>query len=203
MSIVPFTEEAAPPDDESVAAYLKWAYDKWISFGEKWAETRVMVNKFMQISIYAHYYKMYMLATSVFSLLLYITRTYLEPRGNRDVVVVYDGFELYLGVIFAFDWSLNYFLAEHKRVYMWSFYALVDMCTVLATFSTWGRIRPEQNSINSLESLLLYILFGLKTVRILRSLQIHSLIEDLVQDSVDRFIGVMSLTMSIFILFCK
>jgi hypothetical protein len=62
-------------------------------------------------------------------------------------------------------------------------------------------VRPAQEEINSISSFLLYILFGIKTVRILRPLRMRQFIEQGISDEVDRFIGVMSMTLTIFVLF--
>jgi hypothetical protein len=214
-----------PPltSDEGLEAYVTYARERFAALVVKTEQTRASWSSYLASSQMGTYYRVFMMFTSVFSLFHYISRTYLNVRQDRMVIEVYDILEWYLGILFACDWSLNWFLADRKwqycqryssccqlvasvdrnpsRFFSPSFFSIIDICTVISIFSCWDRVRPAQEEINSISSFLLYILFGIKTVRILRPLRMRQFIEQGISDEVDRFIGVMSMTLTIFVLF--
>jgi hypothetical protein len=76
----------------------------------------------------------------------------------------------------------------------------VDLTTIIPIFVTWNQRAPELHEVRSAESIVLYILFGLKTTRVLRSLRTLEKLNS-IHDAVDRYIGEISLSISVMILF--
>jgi hypothetical protein len=202
----PDVDEGKPEAQEyaylSWTLWREWGVNQWQTVSERAEEHRVLAQKYYTSASWALAYRGFMDGVSVLSLLHFITRTYLTDRREyEDVIMVYDVIEWFLGAAIAFDWFLQYLLVERKLLYLSSFYSIVDLCSVLSIFTRWGREQPSQNGIDSINSFFLYIIFGMDTTRILRALRLRRLIDDTVVDPVDRFVGVMSLIMSIFILF--
>ena len=84
-----------------------------------------------------------------------------------------------------------------------SMYSWIDICTVIPIFVTYNYTRPSRFHINTFGDFLLFVLFGLETTRILRVIRIRQKVLELVTDPVERCIGILALTMSVFILFGK
>ena len=83
-----------------------------------------------------------------------------------------------------------------------SFYSIVDILTVIPTYATLNASRPIFTDINTFSEAVLYLLFGLKTTRILRALRVRRKILD-IEEEVQRTVADMSLQVLVLILFSK
>lgn len=81
-----------------------------------------------------------------------------------------------------------------------SFYSVVDMLSITAICSTYKRNEVIYDEINSAAAGFLYIMFGCRTVRILRAL-IFGRTLNRIEDAVERYIGEMCLAISIMLVF--
>ena len=166
---------------------------------------RLKVKKFLTSSWAGKTYSQIMLFLSVISCLEFIYQTYLTPRlaFERTETYYLSLFELAMAGLFALDWMLSFFIADHKIMFMSSFYSMVDLLTVIPIWATFfTNINPTYYGINSLENAIFYILEALNTTRILRALRMRKYLL-LVEDPVDRCLGDMALVITMMILFSK
>ncbi len=89
--------------------------------------------------------------------------------------------------------SLNEFLIH-------SFYSLIDIFIVISVIATNFIDPVEYGGVHSPLDFVIYSIYGLKTVRILRALWFSKKLMK-IDDAVDRYIGEMSLSISLMILF--
>ena len=82
-------------------------------------ERRLQVKKIMTHSKIGKYYENVVLFLSVVSCFEYIYETYLHESVAEDRHQLYalKIVELTFATIFAFDWCLNLFVAEHRVLY--------------------------------------------------------------------------------------
>ena len=83
-------------------------------------DIRLKTKKFMTHSKFGLYYENALLVLSVFSSLEFIYQTYLEQNNEADqnVLDTLNSMEKVLAIIFMIDWSLNYFCADHKLIFV-------------------------------------------------------------------------------------
>ena len=82
-------------------------------------ERRLQVKKFMTHSKIGKYYENVVLFISLISCFEYIYETYLHQSVAEDRYQLHalKIVELVFATIFALDWSLNLFIAEHRVLY--------------------------------------------------------------------------------------
>ena len=166
---------------------------------------RLRVKKFMTASWTGKTYSQIMLILSVISCLEFIYQTYLTPRlaFQRRQTYYLSIIELAMSGLFAFDWVLAFFIADHKIMFMSSFYSMVDLLTVIPIWATFFTdIESKYQGIDSLEKAIFYALEALNTTRILRALRMRKYLL-LVEDPVDRCLGDMALVITMMILFSE
>lgn len=80
---------------------------------------RQRLKKIMAQTWMGRYYENVLLFLSVASCLEYIYQTYLHPSIDEDQHQLYNLaiLEIVFASIFAFDWCLNCFLAEHRIIF--------------------------------------------------------------------------------------
>jgi len=83
-------------------------------------ELRVRVKKFMTTSAIGKSYNNILLVISVASSVEYMYQTYLDPNNsaNTKLLDTLNISEKILASLFMFDWCLNYFMADHKLIFM-------------------------------------------------------------------------------------
>jgi hypothetical protein len=77
---------------------------------------RLRVKKYIATTFIGRTYVNVLLVLSVVSCVQYIYQTYLDPENPHDqnILGVFNVFELALAALFAFDWCLNIFIADHR-----------------------------------------------------------------------------------------
>ena len=191
---------------------------------------RLRTKAFFAYSIYGHVYDWTLLFLSMVSCVAFIYQTYLPIDTNYSLFGIQKGaflinsrlnkLELVLAFTFTCDFCLSLFMADRRVeflrrylschvkfvVFMYcndcSFFSVVDILTVIPTWATLGANRPSYHSIHSFSGGILYILFLLKTTRILRPLRIRRKFK-LIEDEVQRSIADMILRILVMILFSK
>lgn len=79
---------------------------------------------------------------------------------------------------------------------------MIDILTIVSTYATFGQNQPDiHTDNNNAIDYILYILFGLRAVRILRSIHARKKFVN-IRDAVDRYLLEISLSAIIVILFC-
>lgn len=176
-----------------------------VSIMETW---RLDITKFMASSWFGAVYFNFFLALSVLSLFQYVAETYLDEGNTTDkkVLDIFSILELVWAALFAFDWSLSLFLADHRWEHFWSFFAMVDFATIIPIFVTFAFFptRVEYFEIHTFTQIVNYVMYGASTLRILRALRVHRKLH-LIKDEVQRFLYSMLLdvvTMILFGTFC-
>ena len=83
-------------------------------------DIRLRIKKFMTHSMFGRYYENILLFFSVASALEYIYQTYLSESTLNKVQLMFwlEFFEKVLAVVFMADWTLNFFLADHKILFV-------------------------------------------------------------------------------------
>ncbi len=77
---------------------------------------------------------------------------------------------------------------------------MVDLLTIFSSFLTYGWKCPVLDDIRTGAQGVMYVLFGLKTVRVIRSIRALNQLNS-INDAVDRYIGEISISISVMILF--
>ncbi|RYH31493.1 hypothetical protein EON65_02545 [archaeon] len=80
------------------------------------------------------------------------------------------------------------------------FYSTLDIIIVIAVFGTIGKEPPRDANVTNFSAAIYYILFALKTTRILRAIRFAGVLEG-IKDAVERHIAETSLDISLMILF--
>lgn len=165
---------------------------------------RLKVKKYMAASYVGKTYENILLLLSVLSCFQYIYQTYLTGDGpfQERLVEAFSIVELFLASLFAFDWALSLFVADHKGEHFRSFFSMVDIFTVLPIYITY-QIYPEPveyNDISTVSDAFNYFLYGAYTLRILRALRVYRKLNFL-EDEVQRFLGQMAVSIITMILF--
>ena len=83
-------------------------------------DIRLKTKKFLTHSKFGYYYENILLIISVASSIEYICQTYLDDNkdSQQDIIILLNTIEKVLAVVFMFDWSLNFFTADHKLVFV-------------------------------------------------------------------------------------
>ena len=81
-----------------------------------------------------------------------------------------------------------------------SFFAMVDVFTVVPIFITYGRHLPNVVDVDTFEEAFIYTMFAFGTTRILRALRIRRKLAQ-INDAVERFLAEMILSVVVMILF--
>ena len=166
-------------------------------------QARVQTEFYMEHSFIGIVHFYFFMFLSVLSSLIFIMGTYLQNETGYVVRTMATA-ELCITTVFCADWSLSLFMAEQKIKYVFSFFSMVDLLTIVSVYST-STVNstptcPEFTEIDDFESGLFYVLCGLGTTRILRALRIRKQIE-FVEDEVQRFLYNMLLDITVMILF--
>jgi hypothetical protein len=165
---------------------------------------RLKTKKYLAASFLGKVYTNSLLVLSILSCLQYIFQTYISgsnPDG-RELLNIFSKLELCLAGLFAFDWFLNLFVADHRWEQLVSFFSLVDFATVIPIWITYYcfddpiHVEDIRNGVD----LLNYILHGAYTLRILRVLRVHKTL-NLIEDEVHRYLWQLGLSVITMILF--
>ena len=83
-------------------------------------EWRLQIKKLMTQSIFGRYYENLLIFLSLVSSLEYIYETYLHEsvESDRHQLHVLRNVELSFACLFALDWCLSIFLAEHRVLFL-------------------------------------------------------------------------------------
>ncbi|EGG17906.1 hypothetical protein DFA_08907 [Cavenderia fasciculata] len=110
---------------------------------------------------------------SIFSVIIFIYGTYL-PLDKRPPLF-YAWLELSLTVFFTLHWILDYFICKDRLKYLFSFFSLVDLVTVLPIYIDIanGGLFSELSTFQFLRVL--------RTVRVLRANRVLHYFEDITQ----------------------
>jgi hypothetical protein len=168
---------------------------------------RSFVKYLMVQSYIGQCFNWFMLVLSVLSCFEFIASTYLNVHKPADLII-FDYLkvsELFAAVLFAFDWTIAFYIAEHKILFLSSFYSMVDIMTVIPIFTTYTEhciYYATHEYDYSFDQVVFYILCGLNTTRILRALRVHRAFQ-YIEDEVQRCLAHMSLNIAVMILFSK
>jgi hypothetical protein len=163
---------------------------------------RMELKKKLTNSSVAFHYENFFAVISIASCLEFIYHTYFDndnPDNNRDnynMAIL----EIVFACIFMMDWFLQLFLADHAPTYIRSFSSVVDMSIFISTIATYGKDSRLYGNLITATDVVMYFLFGLRTVRILRTLCCSKKLNR-IEDAVSRFIGEISLSGTIILLF--
>jgi hypothetical protein len=82
-------------------------------------DIRLRTKKFMTHSLFGRYYENFLLILSVASCIEYIYQTYIVESAMGDSALMdwLNFLEKVLAVVFMWDWSLSFFLADHKIMF--------------------------------------------------------------------------------------
>ena len=177
-----FQEEEADSEKDVIEAY------------------RVAVKKFLATTTTGAVYDTLLLLLSVTSSLEFIYQTYLDPVKNAQLIDTFNIIEQVLAVVFTLDWMLNFFLAEHRILYISSFYSMIDILTVIPIWVSVYSFVPQYSQISSFRDGVVYFSVGMATTRILRALRIRKRLT-IVEDEVQRCVGEIVLQLIVMILF--
>lgn len=161
---------------------------------------RVNLKKFLATHALGRFYENLLLFLSSLSCLEFIFQTYLDKVEDAELIEVLDRVEQGLAVLFSVDWMLHYFLAEHKMLYISSFYSMIDILTVIPIWVSSYSYAPRYDKIQNFRDVIVYILVGMATTRILRALRIRKKLVVL-EDEVERVLGEMALSLIVMVLF--
>ena len=161
---------------------------------------RVATKKFLASTATGQFYENVLLALSVMSSLEFIYQTYLDLSIDIETIAVLNYVEQVLAVLFTLDWFLNLFLAEHRILYISSFYSLIDLLSVVPIWVSAYSYVPNYYAIASVRDGVVYLLCALATTRILRALRIRKKLIVL-EDEVQRCVGEIILQLLVMILF--
>lgn len=102
-------------------------------------ERRLQLKKFMTHSKIGKYYENFVLLLSLISCFEYIYETYLHKSVPEDQyqLHVLKNLELVFATIFAVDWSLNLFLAEHRVLYFTRYLLSLTSYCLMYTIFYW------------------------------------------------------------------
>jgi hypothetical protein len=165
---------------------------------------RLDITKFMAQSVFGAIYFNLFIMLSVISLMQYIAETYMDEERDRELLNVSSVLELILAALFGADWCLSLFLASHRWEHFFSFFAMVDLTTVIPIFVTslFFNNKVEYHQIFTFLDILNYAMYAASTLRILRALRLHRKLF-LIKDEVQRFLSGMLLSVVTMILFGK
>jgi hypothetical protein len=164
---------------------------------------RIHLKKFMSRSLIGRVYTQIMIVLSLVSCLEYIYQTYLTDhlKYERDQRYVLALFELIISSLFTFDWVVAFFLADHKLVFICSFYSMVDLLTVIPIYVfAYNDRLPTQYEVNTFNEFIFYAIRTLNTTRVLRVLRVRRHFAN-IEDPVNRCLGEIALKCGIMILF--
>jgi hypothetical protein len=163
---------------------------------------RMELKKKLTNSSVAFHYENFFAIISIASCLEFIYHTYFDnnnPDFNRENYNM-ASLEIVFACIFMMDWFLQLFLADHAPLYIRSFSSVVDMSIFISTIATYGKDSRLYGNLITATDVVMYFLFGLRTVRILRTLCCLKKLNR-IEDAVSRFIGEISLSGTIILLF--
>lgn len=158
---------------------------------------RLKLKKLVNNSIPGFLYTNIMLSLSIFSCLEFIVETYII---DEEINLYLEQLEVFMATIFSFDWFLNFFIADHKLIFISSFFSMVDLLTVLPIYFTYGKTVPLLDDLDNFNDYILYVMFFFSTTRILRALRLHRKLI-FVSDAVSRCLFDITLTLTVMILF--
>ena len=167
-----------------------------------WEVIRLKLKKLVATTFLGKLYVNILLLLSVLSCGQYIYQTYLDEVRDHELLAVFSVVELFLAGLFAFDWCLWLFLADHRLEQFLSFFAMVDFATVVPIWLTYFVYTKtvEFTEIKSFSDGFSYFLRGMYTLRILRALRVHRKLI-FIEDEVRRFLSQMALSILTMILF--
>jgi len=79
-------------------------------------EYRIALKKFMSFSLFGRVYENLLLVTAVFSGCQYIWSTYRDSM-TANILSMFTDLEMVLAIVFTVDWTLCFFMADHKLMH--------------------------------------------------------------------------------------
>jgi len=165
-------------------------------------DLRDSAKHFLENTLAGFMWSQMMMFLSVLSLVQYVYLTYIENNQDKNWHL-YDFFfflELAIACAFVFDWMVSFLASEQKFYFMVSFNSMVDIMTVIPVFATFNVTCPDYGNISTGLDAVYYVLCGLTTTRILRSLRFRKSFYR-IDDDVHRYLADMSLKIVVMILF--
>ena len=98
--------DGAPPPEEDEE-------ESALSFYGRYETLRLKTKKFISTNVIGIYYNELLIYLSMFSTLQYVYSTY-SSENKSSFQKSLDGLEMVLAALFAFDWMLSFFVADHK-----------------------------------------------------------------------------------------
>jgi hypothetical protein len=195
------------PNLKKLAEKLETVNDDEDSSKDLLENIRVQLKNFMVQSFIGKSYNLFMMVLSILSSFEYIFQTYLNLSRPSDLYLFdyMKASELFVACLFAFDWLLSFFIADHKLIFLQSFYSMVDLMTVIPIFTTYNQhcLYYSMNEYTyTFNQLVFYVLCGLNTTRILRALRVHRVLE-YIEDEVQKCLAHMTTNIVVMILFSK
>lgn len=160
---------------------------------------------FLATNIMGIAYTRILVILSVLSAAELVVQSYFVYKSN---LTAYESYllndimrlELSLSIIFFFDWILSFFLADHKIMFVKSFYSMVDLFTCIPIIFTLHNSCPPYDTINTFYDIFLYFMYACNALRMLRCLRIRSYLL-LIENEVLRQLGEMMLIFIVMVLF--
>ena len=136
---------------------------------------RVKLRKFINGTTFGTLYTYALVVFCIVSCGQGIYQTYLDSDRDKKLLHNLSLLELNLASLFAFDWGLNLFLADHRWNHFWSFFSIIDLLTV---FPIWFNYfvftkRVVYSNIQSPLEAVNYIMHAANSLLVLRILRLH------------------------------
>ena len=165
---------------------------------------RLTIKYYRDQTLMGSIYTQFMVVINVMSCFQYIYLTYTDVDNNRqsDLYLAFFFTAFGIGCLFLFDWVLSLLCADNIIHFMGSFHCWVDIMTFVPVFATYNTDCPNYTQMNTPKEVIFYILCGMTTTRILRSLRFHKYF-NAIEDEVQRFLAEMGLKIVVMILFSK
>ena len=109
--------------------------------------------------------------------------------------------ELIVAILFSLDWALSFMLSDHKILFFNSFFSMIDLATVIPVFVQMDVSCVPYTEISSFRDVIVYIICGMATTRVLRALRVRTRFVSKIEDEVQRGVGEMVITIIVMIMF--
>jgi hypothetical protein len=165
---------------------------------------RLNIKHYRDHTVLGHLYTQLMVLINVLSCFQYIYLTYTSIDTNNKADLYYAVFylELCAACLFVFDFVLSILSADNLLYFFGTFHCWVDLMTFIPVFATYNVTCPSFNEIGSPKACVYFVVCGLTTTRILRSLRFHKYFLA-IEDEVQRYLADMGLKIVVMILFSK
>jgi hypothetical protein len=133
---------------------------------------------------------------------IYLTYTTIDTNTSADLYYAFFYLELVVACLFVFDFILSLFSADNFLLFFTTFQCWVDIMTFIPVFTTYNIACPDFYHIGSAKACVYFVLCGMTTTRILRSLRFQKYFLA-IEDEVQRYLADMGLKIVVMILFSK